>query len=173
MMNRFRGLIVGCIAVLGAVFVLLPTPAQACTCLTPPSPSQGAEAVDVVFVGTVANVEHIEADGWLYGAWKSMLGFEHLYEFETLRVTMDVNTAIKGTDKSQLILETSATTELCGVLFQEGEEYLVYAFNGVGETVTTDMCTRTATSKKAAADIKSLVSNEVTAVCEGWTCIND
>ncbi len=172
-MNRFRGLIVGCIAVLGAVFVLLPTPAQACTCLTPPSPSQGAEAVDVVFVGTVANVEHIEADGWLYGAWKSMLGFEHLYEFETLRVTMDVNTAIKGTDKSQLILETSATTELCGVLFQEGEEYLVYAFNGVGETVTTDMCTRTATSKKAAADIKSLVSNEVTAVCEGWTCIND
>jgi hypothetical protein len=126
-----------------------------------------------VFVGTAANVEHIEADGWLYGSWKSFIGAEHLYEFETLRVTMDVSTAIKGTDKSQLILETYATTELCGVLFQEGEEYLVYAFNGVGETVTTDMCTRTANSKKAAADIKSLVSNEVTAVCEGWTCIND
>ena len=168
-MDRLRGLIVGCIVVFG----LLPVPAYACTCLTPPSPSQGAEAVDVVFVGTVAGVEHIEADGWLYGSWKSMLGFEHLYEFETLRVTMDVGTAIKGTDKAQLILETYATTELCGVLFREGEEYLVYAFNGVGETVTTDMCTRTATSKKAAADIKALVSNEVTAVCEGWTCIND
>ncbi len=168
-MNRFRGLIIGCIAVCG----LLPIPAWACTCLTPPSPSRGAEAVDVVFVGTVANVEHIEADGWLYGSWKSMLGAEHLYEFETLRVTMDVSTAIKGTDKSQLLLETAATTELCGVLFQEGEEYLVYAFNGAGETVTTDMCTRTATSKKAASDIRALVNNEVTAVCEGWTCIND
>ena len=86
---------------------------------------------------------------------------------------MDVSTAIKGTDKSQLTLETAATTELCGVLFQEGEEYLVYAFNGAGETVTTDMCTRTATSKKAAADIKALVNGEVTPVCEGWTCIND
>ncbi len=42
--------------------------------------------VDVVFVGKVTSVEHIEADGWLYGAWKSMLGAEHLYEFETLRV---------------------------------------------------------------------------------------
>ena len=168
-MNRLQGLIVGCVVAFG----LLPVPVQACTCLTPPSPSQGAEAVDVVFVGTAAYVEHIEADGWLYGSWKSFIGAEHLYEFETLRVTMDVSTAIKGTDKSQLILETYATTELCGVLFQEGEEYLVYAFNGVGETVTTDMCTRTANSKKAAADIKSLVSNEVTAVCEGWTCIND
>ena len=172
-MNRFRGLIVGCIAVLGAVFGLLPVPAQACTCLTPPSPSRGAEAVDVVFVGTAANVEHIEADGWLYGAWKSMLGAEHLYEFETLRVTMDVSTAIKGTDKSQMVLETAATTELCGVLFREGEEYLVYAFDGAGETVTTDMCTRTATSKKAASDIKALVNDEVTPICEGWTCIND
>ena len=172
-MNRFRGLIVGCIAVLGAVLGLLPVPAQACTCLTPPSPSRGAEAVDVVFVGTAANVEHIEADGWLYGAWKSMLGAEHLYEFETLRVTMDVSTAIKGTDKLNWFLETAATTELCGVLFREGEEYLVYAFDGAGETVTTDMCTRTATSKKAASDIKALVNDEVTPICEGWTCIND
>ena len=168
-MNRFLGFVVGCIAVFG----LMPIPAQACTCLTPPSPSGGAKAVDVVFVGKVANIEHIEADGWLYGSWKSMLGAEHLYEFETLRVSMDVSTAIKGTDKSQLTLETAATTELCGVLFQEGEEYLVYGFNGAGETVTTDMCTRTATSKKAAADIRALVNGEVTPVCEGWTCIND
>ena len=166
-MKRFLSCVVGGIA------VLISVPAYACTCLTPPSPSRGAEAVDVVFVGKVAEVEHIEADGWLYGAWKSMLGAEHMYEFETLRVSMDVGTAIKGTDKSQLILETAATTELCGVLFQEGEEYLVYAFNGAGETVTTDMCTRTATSKKAASDIKALVNNEVTPICEGWTCIND
>ena len=102
-MNRFLGFVVGCIAVLG----LMPIPAQACTCLTSPSPSGGAQAVDVVFVGKVANIEHIEADGWLYGSWKSMLGAEHLYEFETLRVSMDVSTAIKGTDKSQLTLENS------------------------------------------------------------------
>ena len=172
-MDRFRGRIIGCIVILGAMFGLLPLPAQACTCLTPPSPSRGAEAVDVVFVGRVENVEHIEADGWLYGSWKSLIGEQHLYEFETLRVTMDVGTAIKGTDKSQLILETAATTELCGVLFREGEEYLVYAFNGVGETVTTDMCTRTATSKKAAFDIQALVNDEVTPICEGWTCINE
>ncbi len=166
-MKRFLSCIVGVIAVLVSV------PTYACTCLTPPSPSGGAKAVDVVFVGKVADVEHIEADGWLYGSWKSMLGAEHMYEFETLRVTMDVGTAIKGTDKSQLMLETAATTELCGVLFKEGEEYLVYAFNGAGETVTTDMCTRTATSTKAASDIKALVNNEITPICEGWTCIND
>ena len=152
---------------------LWPALGQACTCLTPPSPSRGAEAVDVVFVGTVTGVEMVEADGWLYGAWKSMMGAELMYEFETLRVSMDVDTVVKGAEQSQLVLETAATTEQCGVLFQPDKEYLVYAFNGPAGTVTTDMCTRTATSKKATADIRALVSGEVTAVCEGWTCIND
>ena len=168
-MKRLMNLAIG---VIGLCW-LFPIPAEACTCMAPPSPSRGAVAVDVVFVGTATNVEKIAADGWLYGAWKSMWGSELMYEFETLQVTMDVGTAIKGTDKSQLILETAATTEQCGVLFQEGQEYLVYAFNGPAETVTTDMCTRTATSEKAAADIKALVNKEVTKVCEGWTCIND
>ena len=168
-MSRFLGFIVGCIAV--SIFV--PIAAYACSCNTPYSASGNAKAVDVVFVGQVANVEHIEADGWLYGAWKSMLGAEHLYEFMTLRVTMDVSTQIKGTDKSQLILETAASTEQCGVLFEEGEEYLVYAFNGVGGIVTTSMCQRTAIAKKAAEDIRYLVSKEIKPICEGWTCIND
>ena len=170
-MNRFLSFMCGIIA----VCVLAPVGAFACSCNTPYSASGNADAVDVVFVGKVTNVEHIEADGWLYGAWKSMTGAEHLYEHETLRVSMDVNTPIKGTDKSQLILETSASTELCGVLFQEGEEYLVYAFNGVAEIVTTDMCQRTAkvTNKRAASDIRALTSNEVKPICEGWTCDND
>ena len=157
-----------------SVFCLFaPYGASACTCNTPYSPSGNRDMVDVVFVGKVTSVEHIEADGWLYGAWKSMLGAEHLYEFETLRVALDVGTAIKGTDKTQLIVETAATTEMCGVLFREGEEYLVYGFNGVAETVTTDMCQRTATSAKAESDINALVNNDIKPICEGWTCIND
>ena len=153
--------------------IFAPYGASACTCNTPYSPSGNRDMVDVVFVGKVTSVEHIDADGWLYGAWKSMLGAEHLYEFETLRVALDVGTAIKGTDKPQLIVETPATTEMCGVLFREGEEYLVYGFNGVADTVTTDMCQRTATSTKAESDINSLVNNEIKPICEGWTCIND
>ena len=168
-MQRFVGCLVGCLAVMLAWAV----PAGACTCLTPPSPSQGAEAVDVVFVGTAADVRRVEADGWLYGAWKSLLGADHLYDFETLRVAFDVGTAIKGTESGRIMLETPASTQLCGVLFREGEKYLVYAFHGPAGIVTTDMCTRTATSKKAAADIRALVSNEITPVCEGWTCIDE
>lgn len=125
-MQRFVGCLVGCLAVM----LVWAVPAGACTCLTPPSPSQGAEAVDVVFVGTAADVRRMEADGWLYGAWKSLLGADHLYEFETLRVAFDVGTAIKGTESGRIMLETPASTELCGVLFREGENISCMRFTG-------------------------------------------
>lgn len=96
-----------------------------------------------------------------------------MYEFETLRAVFDVGPAIKGTEGDRIMLETVASTELCGVLFREGEEYLVYAFHGPACIVTTDMRTRTATSKKAADEIRVPVSNEITLVCEGWSCIDE
>ena len=90
-----------------------------------------------------------------------------MYEFETLRAVFDVGPVIKGTEGDRIMLETVASTELCGVLFRKGEEYLVYAFHGPAGIVTTDMCTCTATSKKAVDEVRALVSNEITPVCEG------
>ena len=46
-MKRLMNLTIG---VVGLCW-LLPIAAEACTCMTPPSPSRGAIAVDVVFVG--------------------------------------------------------------------------------------------------------------------------
>ena len=141
-----------------ALSCLLPAAALACRCLPPPSPGFGMEKSDVVFVGKATNIETIEADGWLYGSFKQMMGSEQLYEFETIRVTLEVTTPIKAADESPLIIETLASQEQCGIPFQTGKEYFVYAYRSPQGDLKTDMCTRTATVAKAAEDIADLVS---------------
>ena len=139
---------------------LLPAAALACRCLPPPSPNFGLEKSDVVFVGKATDVEMIEADGWLYGTFKQMMGSEQLYEFETLRVTLEVTTPLKAADESPLILETLASQEQCGIPFQTGKEYVVYAYRSPQGDLKTDMCTRTATVAKAAEDMAVLVEKK-------------
>ena len=111
---------------------------------------------DVVFVGKVTNIETIAADGWLYGALKQVMG-SRPYEFETVLATLDVKTPIKAADESPVTIETSASTELCGIPFKEGQDYLVYAFHSPEGHLMTDMCTRTDTAARAAEDIADLV----------------
>ena len=135
---------------------LLPAVVLACRCLAPPTASFGLKKSDVVFVGKATNVETIAADGWLYGALKQAMGSPY-YEFETVRATLEVKTPIKAADESPVILETSASTELCGIPFKEGQEYLVYAYNSPEGELKTDMCTRTDTTARAAEDIADLV----------------
>jgi len=139
-----------------AVCWLLPAVAQACRCLAPPSANFGLEKSDVVFVGKATNVETIEADGWIYGALKQAMGSQY-YEFETVRATLEIKTPIKGADESPVTIETSASTELCGIPFKEGQDYLVYAYNSPEGELKTDMCTRTDTAARAADDIADLV----------------
>ena len=140
-----------------ALSCLLPAVALACRCLPPPSPGFGMEKSDVVFVGKATDVETIEADGWLYGSFKQMMGSEQVYEFETIRVTLEVTTPIKAADESPLILETLASQEQCGIPFQTGKEYFVYAYRSPQGDLKTDMCTRTATVAQAAEDIADLL----------------
>lgn len=139
---------------------LLPALALACRCLPPPSPNFGLEKSDVVFVGKATDVETIEADGWLYGTFKQMMGSEQLYEFETIRVTLEVKTPLKAADESQLIIETLASQEQCGIPFRTGQEYFVYAYRSPQGDLKTDMCTRTATVAKAADDMADLVEKK-------------
>jgi hypothetical protein len=115
------------------------------------------EKSDVVFVGKATNIETIEADGWLYGSFKQMMGSEQLYEFETIRATLEVTTPIKAADESPLVIETLASQEQCGIPFQTGKEYFVYAYRSPQGDLKTDMCTRTATVAQAAEDIADLV----------------
>ncbi len=147
------------LALVGGIVLscLLPAAALACRCLPPPSPSFGMEKSDVVFVGKATNIETIEADGWLYGSFKQMMGSEQLYEFETIRATLEVTTPIKAADESPLIIETLASQEQCGIPFQTGKEYFVYAYRSPQGDLKTDMCTRTATVAQAAEDIADLV----------------
>lgn len=139
---------------------LLPAVTLACRCLPPPSPNFGLEKSDVVFVGKATDVETIEADGWLYGAFKQMMGSEQMYEFETIRVTLEVTTPIKAADESPLILETLASQEQCGIPFQTGKEYFVYAYRSPQGDLKTDMCTRTDTAAKATEDMAVLVEKK-------------
>jgi len=140
-----------------ALSCLLPVVALACGCVPSPTPGFELQKTDVVFVGKVTHIETIAPDGWLYGAFKQMMGSEQLYEFETIRVTLDVKTPIKAADESPLIIETLASQQQCGVPFQTGKEYFVYAHRSPQGDLKTDMCTRTATVAQAAEDIADLI----------------
>ena len=72
-------------------------------------------------------------------------------------MTLEVKTPIKAADESQLIIETLASQEQCGIPFRTGQEYFVYAYRGPAGDLKTDMCTRTASIAKATKDIADLV----------------
>lgn len=84
-------------------------PAYACSCVMPGTPEEETEKSDVVFNGTVTEVE------------SSGYGYD---------VTFQVNEALKGVEDTAVTIHTGQGGGDCGFEFKEGEEYLVYAYKG-------------------------------------------
>ena len=70
-----------------------------------------------------------------------------------------------GSDAATLIVMTSMSDSACGYNFQEGEEYLVYAYQPEYD-LWTNNCTRTALLSEAVEDLAYLTCDE------GYTQIN-
>ncbi len=132
------------LAVLGFVF-LLPDCASACTCaLEGGSQKEIVEGAlsdsEAVFSGEVVAVEQGTATA-------SGPGND--------TVTLRASEVWKGPEQEALEVRTPSQGMACGYRFEEGREYLVYAYTGK-RGLETNICTETKPLAKAGADLALL-----------------
>jgi len=123
------------------------SPAAACTCAPPGPPGQELERADVVFTGEVESIEPAPAPGD-DPTWPSRL-----------RVTLRLLGVWKGIPEGDTVtVFTASQSAACGVSFEEGKKFLVYAYAGGSDRreLTATVCSRTAQLKHAKEDLQAL-----------------
>jgi hypothetical protein len=118
-------------------------PAYACSCARPSAPNQALADATVVFSGQVTNIEQVKG---------------------RLNVTFRVDEQWKGNSAQSLVIQTTATTAMCGYAFEVGQTYLVYAHHRQGR-LQTNQCSRTTILSQAAEDLSVLSKDKP---CKGW-----
>ena len=142
-----RSLLVALVAAF-AVLLALPQTCFACSCLTPPPPTEAAADAAAVFQGAVIRVEQVRGN----------TGAAHR------RVTLRVSKVWKGNVTSETLVYTVNDSAACGINFQQGIEYVIYAsvangtdFWGVpADSLVTGLCDRTRPVAEAADDLAAL-----------------
>lgn len=129
--------------------IFIPSSAYACSCAQPLSVEEELSRSTEVFAGRVLKVkEQRSMDGSMT---KAAL-------FEVIEIW-------KGGSESQIIIHTGSGGGDCGVHFEEGEEYLVYAYPstmyGDKETLITIICDRTKELVQAQEDLAILGEGKV------------
>jgi len=136
------------VTVLGVVLLFPPDCAYACSCAMPPgSQEERAERAlaesSAVFSGAVVAVEQGTATA-------SGPGND--------TVTLRASEVWKGSGLGTLEVRTPSQESACGYAFEEGREYLVYAYGKRG--LATDLCTETKPLSEAGADLALLGDGE-------------
>lgn len=121
-------------ATLLVIPVTVDTRAFACSCAGPRPASEVYQNSDAVFVGKAID---IQSEGFL----------------STVRFTVEM--AWKGVSDDNIILKTASSGAACGYGFEEGRDYLVYAY-GSPESLETGLCGRTQPFAEAYADLAYL-----------------
>ncbi|MCM3145047.1 hypothetical protein [Brevibacillus sp. MER 51] len=130
-------------------FFVQPFPASACSCARPPDPLTEKDQSAAVFTGKVLQVN--ERTDWL--RW---LPFWDKPERGGFDVIFEVQSTWKGVDQTQVQIVTSGLGGACGIPFQPGQEYLVYASYWELNELETNICTRTALKADAGEDLQVL-----------------
>ncbi|WP_258022882.1 hypothetical protein [Brevibacillus formosus] len=130
-------------------FFIQPIPASACSCARPPDPLTAKDQSAAVFTGKVLQV--IEKTDWLH-----LLPFWDKPERGGFDVIFEVQSTWKGVDQTQVQIVTSGLGGACGIPFQPGQEYLVYASFWELNELETNICTRTAMKSDAGDDLLAL-----------------
>ena len=127
------------VVVVALVIAMQPTCVFACSCLPPGPPEDALADAAAVFSGRVTAVS-APAD-----AGGSM----------PVQVTFAVARSWKGVDRPAIVVNTPASSASCGVNFEKGQEYLVYALRSEGR-LETNLCSRTTQLGAAGADLAVL-----------------
>ncbi len=138
-------------ALAAALVFALPQPAAACSCMAPPPPAEALEGADSVFSGTVLSVTTAERD---LGSMGRLTERRVVVELERVWKGCEV---AEGEERPRRVeLTTGMGAGDCGYDFNEGERYLVYAYEGRDDALTTGICSRTANLENAADDLAAL-----------------
>lgn len=114
------------------LLVVLTKPAAACYCVPPARVTDGLQAVDAVFTGTVLRVEEGE-------------------------VTLAVQSRFKG-EVRRVVVVTNGEAGDCGYTFEVDKSYLVYASKSdAPNRFSTSICNRTAPIEESQAEIAQLI----------------
>ena len=120
-----------------------PLDASACSCMMLPPPEDALNEADAVFSGEVVKI--IENGKITKGSGKT--------------VHFKVNEVWKGTNESEVVITTGNNEGDCGIPFEEGQKYLVYATMSdmyVNNTLSTTICHRTTEFAGASGDLNAL-----------------
>ncbi|KLH95829.1 hypothetical protein AA984_28610 [Brevibacillus formosus] len=149
MFRNIQGILTVFSFVLLFTFLIQPIPASACSCARPPDPLTAKDRSAAVFTGKVLQVN--ERTDWL--RW---LPFWDKPERGGFDVIFEVQSTWKGVDQTQVQIVTSGLGGACGIPFQPGQEYLVYASYWELNELETNICTRTVMKSDAREDLLAL-----------------
>lgn len=152
-----------CLALLGIQFAV-PSSASACSCMMPSSPAQTFIDYDAVFTGKVVAISANYSP--VISFLDRMLSFLNLHPtyFYTDRfwgydVTLALNKSWKGITTTRVTLHTGSGGGDCGYSFNQGSDYLVYAYrmqNNSDNDLGVSICSRTTEISRATEDLTYL-----------------
>jgi hypothetical protein len=147
-MRRPLAALASVVLTVSGLVIVLPDCASACTCaLEGGSREEIVEGAlsdsEAVFSGEVVAVEQGKSNFPIPG---------------NDTVTLRASEVWKGTGRGTLEVSTPSQGGACGNPFEEGREYLVYAYGKQG--LKTDICTETKPLEKAGADLAVLGDGE-------------
>ncbi|WP_179955481.1 MYXO-CTERM sorting domain-containing protein [Chondromyces crocatus] len=118
--------------------LLQTTDVLACKCVPPPPVATALEQSEAVFAGKVVGIAKQSSD-----------------ETVPLVVKLDVSRAWKGKVGSTVEVRTATSSAACGLYFEEGKEWLIYAGSREGSLVAS-LCSRSKLFDTAAEDVAQL-----------------
>ena len=129
-----------------AALALLPSEADACSCMRSPSAVEAARGADAVFTAKLVSSKDVPPSGQ--------------YGVATKVFTFEVTRTFKGQLDAKVNVSTADNSAACGRSYGDpGSEWLIYAkIDGEGQT-RDNLCSRTTALDKAAEDITELEAN--------------
>jgi hypothetical protein len=119
-----------------ASVAVVPGVARACSCVPPPPPKKAVADYDVVFAGTVAEVEDSQAGARIVSSGGAV------------HYTFALDAVAKGPRVREIQVSSALGGASCGANFRKGRRYLVFAYYGSdferikgAESLWTNLCT--------------------------------
>lgn len=130
---------------LGVVWLLgHPAQVHACSCVMPGTPSEEIDKFDAVFAGRVVSIEHsFDPQGSSFSPG------------DQTTIAFKISAVWKGAVNRDMDVTTPSTGGACGFAFEEGEEYIVYAYDSADADggYSVNICSRTALLADAQEDL--------------------
>ncbi len=130
-----------------------------CRCCVYPSLAEAIVRSDAVFVGTVTDVEwQWNVVNWTTTQirnWFRFDGGSYVAPRSHLAATVSIATVIKGQVPQEVTVHTYPSGGWCGVDFQRGESYLVYAVRD-GWQLWSGRCSRSGDARELGGEIEAI-----------------